>query len=52
MTEESDMKFVEFDNYCSKCKYAKVFAFEHPCNECIETGARKGTGKPINFEEK
>ena len=46
-----NMKFVDFLQYCGKCKYNKVEEFKDPCNECLDCGAREGTEQPLYFEE-
>ena len=51
MDEHSSLKFVEYDNYCQKCKHEYVVAGE-PCDSCMEEAAREGTSKPLYFEEK
>lgn len=48
----SDNKFVNYADYCSKCKHLKKAEYKEPCNECLENPSRDGTEVPINFEEK
>jgi len=44
-------KFVPFDYYCPKCKWAKRDEHLDPCNECLDYPAREGTEVPMKFEE-
>lgn len=52
MDNEDSKKFVRFDKYCEKCKYAKKSPTNDPCNDCLGIGAREGTEKPQYYEEK
>ncbi|MCI8992261.1 MAG: hypothetical protein HFG80_05960 [Eubacterium sp.] len=47
-----NIQFVDFEKYCETCKYVKKKEVEDPCNECLEVGAREGSGKPERWEEK
>lgn len=47
-----DMKLVEFENWCPKCKHINVEETEEPCNECLTYPAAEDSHKPIKFEEK
>ena len=50
---ERYQKFVNFAEYCPKCKYYDTEEMEDPCNECLTCPARfDGSHKPINFKEK
>lgn len=51
METNTGTKFVEFVNYCSKCKNKNKSPMAEPCNECLTVPAREGTRKPIKFEE-
>lgn len=51
MTEPTPMK-VRFDLYCEKCKYAKLYYLEEPCNTCMEQRWNEGSDQPINYKEK
>ena len=51
MSEESNTKFVNFKEYCPKCKWADKSSTADPCNECLETGGRIGTEVPVNYEK-
>lgn len=48
---EENMKIVEYDKYCPKCKHADLDVSESPCYECLEHPARQYSRKPLNFEE-
>lgn len=47
---EENMKEVRFDRYCKLCQHKDLPEQMEPCNECLETGAREGSVKPINYE--
>lgn len=49
---DDSTKFVAFDKYCKDCKYENTSATNDPCNDCLATGAREGTEKPVEFVEK
>lgn len=49
---DNDKKFVAFESYCRKCKYAELDGWKDPCNECLTVGGRVGTVQPLKFEEK
>ena len=49
---EANMKEVEFNEYCKKCKYDATDETDNPCNECLIYGMRENTKKPLYFEEK
>ena len=49
---EASMKEVRFDRYCKLCKYKDLEEAKDPCNECLDTGMREGTCKPIYYEPK
>jgi hypothetical protein len=48
---EPKTKFVDFNQYCPKCKYKDVTPTADPCNNCLTVPAREGTRKPEKFEE-
>ena len=48
---EPKTKFVDFNQYCPKCKHKNVSATADPCNDCLTVPAREGTRKPEKFEE-
>ena len=52
MEAEDSTKFVNFKKYCPLCKWADKSSTADPCNECLETGGREGTEKPVNWEDK
>ena len=47
---DNQMKFVEFDIYCKRCKYSKVNETEEPCNECLNIPQRVNTHVPEYWE--
>lgn len=48
---ELTTKLVDFNKYCPLCQNVNVPDTEEPCCECLETAARDGSHKPINFVE-
>lgn len=44
-------KFVEFHNWCEKCKYWEKKEEEDPCFECLENPVNIDSHKPVKFEE-
>ena len=44
-------KFVDFYEYCPKCKHFTLDDSDDPCNECLTYPANESSHKPINFEE-
>ena len=47
-----NVKFVEFNKWCPKCKYANRSEKSDPCNECLDIGANEETSKPVNYIER
>ena len=47
---EHQMKFVEFDIYCPRCKHQNLAETQDPCNECLGTSAREDTHIPEYWE--
>ena len=45
-------KFVEFQDYCHKCKHKDVPETDDPCNECLTEPVNYYTHRPVNYEEK
>lgn len=45
-------KIVEYDKYCSKCKYEKLNGDGEPCNTCLTYPTNENSRKPRMFEEK
>lgn len=58
--DELRYKEVRFDKWCEKCKHyahkfpKEKFSFEaqDPCNTCLAKGMRRGSEKPVCWEEK
>lgn len=50
--DDSNTKFVNFEKWCPKCKYAEKSPTSDPCNDCLGIGGREGTNVPENYEEK
>ena len=50
-SETNNTKFVDFEKWCKKCKYAEASPTGDPCNHCLGVGGRDGTDKPVDYEE-
>lgn len=48
---EENMKIVEYEKWCPKCKHLNTPDYEDPCNECLNEPARPNSHKPVNFKE-
>ena len=48
---EEQMKLVEFNVWCRKCKYYTVDAHEPPCDDCLGVPARPNSTRPELYEE-
>lgn len=46
-----DIKLVDFDLFCGKCKWEKEEENGPHCYECLEVGGREGSHIPVRFEE-
>jgi hypothetical protein len=44
-------KFVEFNEFCHRCKHKSVPETEDPCNECLTEPINEHSHKPVNFEK-
>lgn len=49
---EVGWKVIQYDKWCSKCKYEKTEETVEPCNECLTECARYQDSRPLNFKEK
>lgn len=53
---ENNTKEVRYDEYCASCKYfkdnEKVYEYDGPCNECLNTPVRLNSSRPLKWEEK
>lgn len=45
-------KFVEFDKWCSTCKYSQLWGDKEPCNECLTNPVNLNSTKPVKWEAK
>ncbi len=52
MNLDNQLKEVEFDWYCERCKYSEQDENKDPCDECLACGMREGSAKPLYFEDK
>ena len=50
--DDGKKKFVEFDKWCSSCRFEKNTAVQPPCDDCLEIPARDYSHKPEFWEEK
>lgn len=46
------MKFVAYDEYCSRCVYKDEPEDIRECFECLSEPVRENSRKPLNFKEK
>ena len=47
-----DVKIVEFDKWCEKCKYYDKKESEDPCWDCLCNTVNFASNKPTKWEEK
>lgn len=47
-----NMKIVNFNEYCKKCRHEKLKETDKPCYECLHEPARQHSSKPARFEGK
>ena len=47
----AQIKIVEFDQYCKKCKYWKLSESEDPGWDCLADAVNVYSHKPTKFEE-
>ena len=52
MEENNYTKEVDFKTWCPSCEYYQGKEEEDPCNECLKTGARYGSTKPVKYWNK
>ena len=50
--DETNMKEVRFDKWCSRCEHKDLDEHKDPCNACLDYGGREGSAKPEYFKEK
>ena len=48
----TQIKIVQFDKWCPKCKHEKLNGTEEPCNTCIESGGNENSTKPVCWVKK
>lgn len=46
----AELKEVQFDIYCKRCKYRDYKEAQDPCNDCLEVAMREGTHVPEYWE--
>lgn len=49
---ENQMRIVEFDKYCEKCKHKDCKEYIDPCHSCLNEPVNTNSRKPIYFEQK
>lgn len=47
---ENQMKFVDFNIYCPKCKYRELNENQIPCCDCMEIPVRENSHIPEYWE--
>lgn len=47
----NEMKIVDFEKYCPKCKHYKKAEWEDPCYACLDDPVNVWSHKPVNFDE-
>lgn len=48
---ENNIKIVDFDQYCDKCKYSRVNWDDYPCLECISNPTNIDSRRPVKYEK-
>ena len=51
MSNSENIKIVDFNTYCKKCRNKKLKESEKPCYECLAEPSRQYSNKPLRFEE-
>lgn len=49
---ENNIKIVDFDQYCDKCKHTRVTWDDEPCLECLANPTNIDSRRPIKYEKK
>ena len=49
-TNPINLKIVEYDKWCQKCKSKNVKEYDEPCNGCLAEGVQEN-GLPLNFKK-
>ena len=44
-------KFVEFWNWCYKCKHKDKAELDDPCFDCVAEPVNEDSHKPVKYEE-
>jgi len=50
--ENDGCHFVDFEEYCSKCKYKDKEENEDPCWDCLDEPVNLYSQKPVKFVKK
>lgn len=45
-------RIVDFNEYCSKCKFFKTPENEEPCDACLDEPVNEDSAKPVKFTPK
>lgn len=48
---ENNTKLVEFDKWCSSCKFKDKSSTAEPCDSCLSVPARESSHKPEYWQE-
>lgn len=51
LNEETHEKFVDFTEYCPRCKHKDCKETDEPCNECLEYPTNYESMKPVKWEK-
>lgn len=51
MSNNENIKIVNFDEYCKRCHNKGKKESEEPCYTCLLEPARQYSHKPVKFEE-
>lgn len=49
---ETNIKLVEFENWCKTCKFENTTSTKEPCDTCLGVPARENSHKPEKWQEK
>ena len=52
MSEEANLKEVDFFKYGPRCVHRRLEETEDPCNDCLSIPMNEDSDKPVMFREK
>lgn len=50
--EETRLKEVYFNEFCSECEFEKLAENKKPCDECLKEPVNEYSHKPVKFKQK